>query len=593
MVGLAATSHAAPMPDAAGYAMLIRMGELLNPVPDDESDLKTLWERDWRSYRYEFDAAAFREELLADAEDDERRYLSWGHALDSVRRCGETYLAANKQLADAAATAQDRAEGAGWFAFAEDDLGAAALLMEHTLFSPAQPVPGHWLLPELRYDERTVDPIYGNTPQEAQLTRLAILSLRRASRNLLLSKIRHAMSNGGACLLTDTYLLGVGGTWPEVPTNIAGLVALEAGRYDLTPTDPLAAAILTLHRLIGQAHSSNDQLLRRALRQRLLDFGRREPQALIAAAEWFLALKSNEHDETLTVFALEFPDLLDHVQSIAASDSPVAARAEGFVLAIRDGDLPTLTSTVTWWADTRLYASPTPIASPTSTWLNDSALEAEIRARIDGAIDRLSTDGISEETEVTGALVQQLVNAFHPAAMLPQSTATVPFTLEVTSTNSQTNEKVTGADLGIIVDSRANNTMHLVVGHLVQIKQAANRDSSAPPQWQIKRAQLQRLLDTDPTATYWLLQQHHTPKALAVPAKVLAGIINARGDHETATVGWVDIRSASIPLGQLLLDLIIGLWIGSIDDTTIRAAQGGDSRHRGVAVITARIRTGG
>ncbi|MBT1675907.1 hypothetical protein [Curtobacterium aurantiacum] len=569
------------------------MGKLLYPVPDDESDLHTLWERDWRRRRHEFDADAFREELLADAEDDERRYLSWGRALEAVRCRGTAVLAANEVLSDAAAKAHDRNEGAGWFAFADDDRNTAALVMEHTLFSHAQPIPAHWPLPELRYDERTIDAVFGNTPPEAQLTRLAILSLRPTSRNLVLSRIRHTMSNRGASLLTDPYLRGVCATWPRVPTNIAGLVALEAARYDLMPTDPLVAAILTLHRLIGDANSSNDQLLRRALRQRLLDFGRHEPQALIAAAEWFLALKSNEHDETLTVFALEFPDLLDHVQSIAASDSPVAVRAEGFVLAIRDGDLPTLTSTVTWWADTRLYASPTPIASPTSTWLDDPALEAEIRARIDGAIDRLSTDGISEETEVTGALVQQLVNAFHPTAMLPQSTATVPFTLEVTSTNSQTNEKVTGADLGIIVDSRANNTMHLVVGHLVQIKQATNRDSSAPPQWQIKRAQLQRLLDTDPTATYWLLQQHHTPKALAVPAKVLAGIISARGDHETATVGWADIRSASIPLSQLLLDLIIGLWIGSIDDTTIRAAQGEDSRHTGVAVITARIRTGG
>lgn len=570
------------------------MGELLHPVPDDESDLKTLWDRDyWRSYRSEFDAAAFREELLVDAEDDERRYLSWGGLLDHVRRRGEAFLAANTGLADAAVTARDRTEGAGWFAIAEDDLDAATVVMEHTLFAPAQPVPGHWPPPELQYDVQTVDPVFGNTPPEAQLTRLAILTLRPASRNLVLSKVRRAMSNGGVSLLTDTYLFGVGETWPKVPANIAGLVALEAARYDLTPMDPLAKAILKLHRLIGEAHSSNDQLLRRALRQRLLDFGRREPQALIAAAEWFLALKSNEHDETLTAFALEFPDLLDHVQSIAGSDSPVATRAEGFVLAIRDGDLPTLTSTVTWWADTRLYASPAPIASPTSTWLNDPALEAEIRARIDGAIDRLSTDGISEETEVTGALVQQLVNAFHPTAILPQSTATVPFTLEVMSTNSQTNEKVTGADLGVIVDSRANNTMQLVVGHLVQIKQATNRDSSAPPQWQVKRAQLQRLLDTDPTATYWLLQQHHTPKALAVPAKVLAGIISARGDHETATISWADIRSASIPLSQLLLDLIIGLWIGSIEDTTIKAARGGDSRHRGVAVITARIRTGG
>lgn len=565
------------------------MGELLQPVPDDDSDLRELWERDYRGGT--FDADEFRAELLEEAAFDEAAYAPFDRAMSRIRQRGTEALAAHPT--GAALPTADLLEGTGWFALAEQNPGTASALMEQLLFTVAPRLPRHWLAPDLEYAHSMLHPVYGNTPEEAQLTRLAILALRPQSRQKALHAVRQSVPRGDDPFSSSPSFSTGGCTLAQVPEGIAGLVALaEASRGPSADNlDPLVQSIVKLHQLIMQASSSKDRLRGRALRQQLLEFGRREPGAAVAAAEWFLALESSPHDEALTAFALENPELLDHVQSIAASDSPVADRAEGFVLAIRDGDLPTLTSTVMWWADTRLYAAPTPIASPTSTWLNDAALEAEIRARIDGAIERLLEKGLSEETEVTGALVQQLVNAFNSSALLPQSTSTVPFTLEVTSTNSKTNEKVTGADLGIVLDSRVGDSVHLIIGHLVQVKQATNRESTAPPTWQIKRTQLENLLDTDPTATYWLIQQHHNPKVIAVPARLLAGIMQARGERETTTVGWADVRSASASLGQVLLDLFIGLWIGTLG--AVDAASGLDSRHEGVKVLTARIRSGG
>ncbi|KIP52979.1 hypothetical protein SD72_05600 [Leucobacter komagatae] len=127
----------------------------------------------------------------------------------------------------------------------------------------------------------------------------------------------------------------------------------------------------------------------------------------------------------------------------------------------------------------------------------------------------------------------------------------------------------------------------LQTGHLVQIKQAANReDIRESPKWLVDRSQLEKLLEADSSATYWLLQLHHAPKVLSVPAKYLLGLFDARRRKQTTmTVVYDQVRSASTTLGSELVPLLMGLWVGVADKEVVAIAQGMDSRHVPARVI--------
>lgn len=581
-----------------------RMGELREPVPDDVEELRTLWERQHpRVFRGEdevFDAEAFRSELVATAAEQEQTYLPWADRLAAVRSAGISESVSGKSRftnlgpVRSYIQADDLFEGLGWFSLFEASANALAEL-EELVFNPAPSVPDHWQVADLVHDPDDVDEIWGSVSDRAQLTRLSVAALRPASRIGLLRLVgespqgSNAFSYGALATVREWFEI------TPLPQNIAGLVAVcgvACGQIDRID-DPLARRIAQLHHAIESADRTGDALEARALREEVLQIGRDSPGALAAGAEWFLALRSEAHDSALAAFALESPALLEAVAGIAGSAGPVRRRAEGFILSVEQGDMGSLTSTIVWWTDTRRYRAPAPVSAPTSMWLNDAVLETEIRSRLDGAVARLVETGISEETEVTGALIQQLASVFDVTEVPPQSLVSPPFTLEITSTNATKHEPTSGADLGIVVDVAAEG-IELVIGHLVQVKQASNReDQTAPPGWLIGFEQLRILLAQDPTATYWLIQQHHSPKVIAVPAKLLLGIFHARKATTAITVTWADVRSAAASLGQMLLDLLVGLWIGSTNAALVEMAQGRDSRHSPASVLHVRIRADG
>jgi hypothetical protein len=482
-------------------------------------------------------------------------------------------------------------ESLGWFSLF-DTSDAAPRTLEDLVFRRAPRLPDRWPPRHTIYQAATSDRTWGSVSPNARWTRLAVAALRPGTRDDLI-KMLLASDRPDRTLVTD----GLGRKWYDIaplPRHLAGLVALHGVAENDRDRfrDPLAQSIAQLHHAIEAADATDDSLEARALREEVLRVGRTSSDSVTAAAEWFLALRSQAHDSALAAFALESPELLETAATIAASSSPVRRRAEGLLLSVERGEVGSLTSTILWWTDTRRYRSPAPVAAPTSLWLNDAALETEIRSRLDGAVARLLQTGISEETEVTGALLQQLATAFDPTEAPPQSLTTPPFTLEITSTNANTHEPISGSDIGIVVDI-ATDSLTLTTGHLVQIKQATNREESTPPSWIIGLEQLERILSNDPTATYWLIQQHHSPKVIAIPAKLLLAIARARRKRVQTTATWAYIRSASASLGQMLLDLLAGLWPGGHDEALVEMAYGRDSRHTPAALLNVRIRSGG
>jgi hypothetical protein len=269
-------------------------------------------------------------------------------------------------------------------------------------------------------------------------------------------------------------------------------------------------------------------------------------------------------------------------------------RARGLYLAVTTGDVATLTSAYMWHMDHHLHTVPKGLAAPARTWLGDVTLEAEVEARTNSAVAKLLSTGLSEETEVTGALVDRLVSAFNEWGPLRQASSWAPpLSLKVTSTNSRTHEPTYGADLGVILEISIPGRLVIETGHLVQIKQAENRERvDQPPRWAIDRKQLSKILEADQTATYWLLQLHREPKVLCVSAKYLSGVIAARADRagEKATIQYEDVRDAATTLGSELGPLLMGLWIGDANPEVVQIARAKDSRHLPARVLELLIR---
>lgn len=309
---------------------------------------------------------------------------------------------------------------------------------------------------------------------------------------------------------------------------------------------------------------------------------------MASAVDEFIARADEEHTQLVVACAHDFAEVRDALQDAGERGS---AEARGIYLAVTTGDLVSLTSTYAWWVDQNLYAVPQVLSAPAGTWLGDPRLENEIRARLARAVGQLTDSGLSEETELTGALLQALSQAFESPAPLPQSVGLEPpVVLSVTSTNSRTHEPIFGADLGVILEIDLPK-MRTTVGHLVQIKQALNRDASAEaPKWLISGSQLDDVLGHDPTATYWLFAQHSRPPVLSVAAKVLRARL---GDNESVTIQYDHVRSAAVPVEQELADFFLGLWIGSDTPEAVKIARGEDSRHTPQRILTLRLRQGG
>ncbi|MEU2931188.1 hypothetical protein ABZ636_40410 [Streptomyces sp. NPDC007251] len=225
---------------------------------------------------------------------------------------------------------------------------------------------------------------------------------------------------------------------------------------------------------------------------------------------------------------------------------------------------------------------PRPLAAPSATWLADHGLEDLVRgatrravAEFAGAIDDL---GPAEEEHLTATLLAHLVSEFTALPAYTRMTGVAGPHLRVGHrTVTKNEERVSGADIGVVVDIRVPGQLKLRTGDLIQVKKSAALTpgrTGREDTWTVKRRQLHDLLEHSASAVYWLIRA--TGDILVIPAKYLAAIENAiaRPSAKQFTVGYTAIRHTAVAMEQYLADLMVGLWLGSNSERTLQAAQG-------------------
>lgn len=227
--------------------------------------------------------------------------------------------------------------------------------------------------------------------------------------------------------------------------------------------------------------------------------------------------------------------------------------------------------------DARRADFPRALSAPSSTWLADHGLEDLVRGATRRAVAGFTSSmddlGAAEEEHLTATLLAGLVTEF---GALPARTRLAgvasPHLRVGHRTVTKKEEKTSGADIGVVVDVRVPGKLQLRTGDLIQVKKAPRRGREDT--WTIKRRQLHDLLEHSASAVYWLICS--AGDILVVPAKILAAIegATARPSAKQFTVGYTAVRHTAIPMEQYLPDLIVGLWLGSNSEKTLRAAQG-------------------
>lgn len=149
-------------------------------------------------------------------------------------------------------------------------------------------------------------------------------------------------------------------------------------------------------------------------------------------------------------------------------------------------------------------------------------------------------------------------------------------------------EKVTRIDVAFLVDIDIPGALRLTSAELVQVKKPRRDNSVFSDRWRIKIRPLNDLIAASPSAVYLLIS---TNGALhVVPAKFLLGLVQARTVGEDLTVGYNQIRGAVIQFSQFLIDLLLGLWVGSTE-RAVTIARGTDPFLTPLNLVTIRVGT--
>jgi len=282
--------------------------------------------------------------------------------------------------------------------------------------------------------------------------------------------------------------------------------------------------------------------------------------------------------------------------------APVRLRAAGVGTLMREdpGDIePWLLDVLASSVDRRRDVFPRPLAGPAASWLGDTDLESLIRGSVQLAqrefAEVVRDQGAAEEEGLTQQLLALLTKHFdrinHVVEISGARRAPAQVALAQRTVPKQ-EEKIIGADLGIVVRAELPGTLATRFGDLVQVKKTLLLSSPRlrTDSWRIEADQLTTLLRHSATATYWLIRQ--TGEVLVAPAKLLMALYEGRRAPRPATftARYSHLRHAAIPLEQHLLDLTIGMWTGSSAPGTLSVADGTSSRTRPRHILEITVR---
>jgi hypothetical protein len=252
---------------------------------------------------------------------------------------------------------------------------------------------------------------------------------------------------------------------------------------------------------------------------------------------------------------------------------------------------------------------PHPLSPISATWLASTGVETAISDGVRRAVQRFSSEvrdqGADIEPALTKALVKEIEIEFREtlprlrALGTARSRQPIPaLSLKQRPVSPTSEEPVYGCDLALLLNATVSRRFRATWADLIQVKkskaiQPTPSDSVRTDSWTIARKQLADILKWSASSAYWLIAG--AGEVLVVPARFLAGIesgSNLRSVQKTFTVGYHEVRSAAIPVERYLVDLLIGQWIGTSDESVLRFVRGEDSSIRPRIVLDVEITIG-
>lgn len=386
-----------------------------------------------------------------------------------------------------------------------------------------------------------------------------------------------------------------------------GSVAAVLGRSEAEMSDRLITAVALLwadlHQLVHYENSrserwkSQDQI--RGVLARLTEHVSRWPEAWALSAHDILhdAEALGRHCTDLLAYAATGDDRVRAALTAASSDTNIALGdlARGIDAYVGGTGSPG-EAFRQWAAGTAAQAfdgttmSPRPLSSMSRTWLGSLDLEDALAKTLRDALwrfgDWLQTQGGAQEETGTGTLLTRIEAAFEEARLRLAAGGRTTADRWVSVSQrpiAKSEEQQWGCDIALLLDVELPGWVRLHSSALVQMKKSKaigerHAVSGRPryERWRIDLAQLRDLLASSEASFYWLLMS--SGEVLCVRALWLSGLVAGNGagdnDRKTQTIGYEDIRHASIALDQFIPELFLKTWVGDARDSTLAFARG-------------------
>ncbi|SDI88760.1 hypothetical protein [Nonomuraea jiangxiensis] len=302
----------------------------------------------------------------------------------------------------------------------------------------------------------------------------------------------------------------------------------------------------------------------------------------------------SDHIDLLALAAAYHATVRRKIEEIAVDDSDRATRdrAQG-ILALISGVMSPNTDLHRWLADSAARAFdgvplfPHPLTSLARTWIGSTEVEDTISRSLRQAMALFSvwakSQGAAQEELATGVLLTELKTAFRNVSLrlAAGGNSRLAQTIAVRQRPvTKTEESTWGCDIALLLNADIRPSAFIRSAELVQVKKSeAFGDTSSSPneRWRIDVQQLLTLLERSESSSYWLILS--TGEVLCVTARWIFGLIaggNALGQN-TATVNYNDVRHTAVLVEQFMSELFLGIWVGSVNEQTLKFARGEDS----------------
>lgn len=367
---------------------------------------------------------------------------------------------------------------------------------------------------------------------------------------------------------------------------------------------PDANSALRLWQFVALWDSARDPSARDGTEQQVCDVARADPTL------WVRTLPALLSDPTRWQLIVP-PTLLLHrdadvrrtLRELAETGpSPIASRALSLSRMVEGREAPGASeyeSVIGLIASARdsYTIFPHPLALPSATWVGSRGVEDALRRLVSDACDRFAKRvpkqlGLDEEQH-TRDLLRDLEDSLGRLADSPwiAQSHTGPATPKIIIDYRQESkhaEHGTGVDVAFLVDIDIPGALRLTSAELVQVKKPRRDNAVFSDRWRIEKQQLNDLIAASPSTVYLLIS---TNGALhVVPAKFLLGLVQARTARDDLTVYYNQMRGAVIQFSLFLIDLLLGLWVGSTE-RAVTIARGTDPFLTPLNLVTIRVGT--